>query len=79
MNIQLIQGEFSASDALALVTQLVNVKIKYHEGKIERENEEDTKFRESKIKRLQKELYEWREGIHAAGKPVKIEALIKVE
>ncbi len=34
MNIQLIQGEFNSNDALELITQLIHVKIKYHENKI---------------------------------------------
>ena len=62
MNIQLIQGEFSTKEALELITQMIHVKIKYHENKIaNNSNEEDTKYRESKIKRLQKELSDSKE------------------
>ena len=59
MNIQLIQGQFSAKDALDIITQMMHVKIKYHEEKIQHSsNEEDIKMRETKIKRLQRDLFE---------------------
>jgi hypothetical protein len=61
MNLQLISGQFPQQDALDIITQMVNVKIRYHEKKISgNSNEEDVKSREAKIKRLQKELYEIR-------------------
>lgn len=61
MNLQLISGQFPQQDALDIITQMVNVKIRYHEKKIAgNSNEEDIKNREAKIKRLQKELYEIR-------------------
>ncbi|OYU95208.1 MAG: hypothetical protein CFE21_12955 [Bacteroidetes bacterium B1(2017)] len=57
MNIHLIQGEFSSSDALELITELIHVKIKFHENKINTlSSEEDIKSRETKIKMLQNEL-----------------------
>lgn len=61
MNLQLISGQFPQQDALDIITQMVNIKIRYHEKKIVgNSNEEDIKNREAKIKRLQKELYEIR-------------------
>lgn len=61
MNIQLIQGEFNASEAVELITQMIHVKIKFHEQKINQDSsEEDVKYRESKIKHLQKELFQLR-------------------
>ena len=57
MNIQLIKGQFDPEDAIGIITQMIHVKIKYHENKIHRNsNEEDIKFRENKIKLLQKDL-----------------------
>ncbi|MDP2176110.1 MAG: hypothetical protein Q8K70_09410 [Bacteroidota bacterium] len=80
MNIQLIQGEFNSKDALELITQMIHIKIKYHESKISKNgNEEDVKNRESKIKRLQKELYELREIINLNSNNLKIEASILIE
>jgi hypothetical protein len=59
MKIQLLKGSFEAKDAVNLLTQMIHVKIKYHEGKINNlSNEEDIKFREGRIKQLQKDLYD---------------------
>ena len=80
MNIQLIQGEFNPKDALELLTQMIHIKIKYHENKIvNNSTEEDIKSRESKIKQLQKELYELRENINSKNKSYKIEGTIKID
>jgi len=80
MNIQLIQGEFNSNDAMELITQMVHVKIKYHENKINsNSNEEDIKTREVKIKRLQKELFELRKTIYSKTHMLNVEAIIKIE
>jgi hypothetical protein len=80
MNIQLIQGEFSSNDAIELIGQMVHVKIKYHENKINSlSNEEDIKTREAKIKRLQKELFELRKMINSKTNSVTVEAIINIE
>ena len=79
MNIQLLNGEFSSHDALELITQMIDTKIKYHENRInQNSNEEDIKNRESKIKRLQKELFEVRTTISSKIKNVKMDAVIKI-
>ncbi len=80
MNLQLIQGEFNSTDAIELIAQMVHIKIKYHENKINsNSNEEDIKIKESKIKHLQKELFELRKTINSKNNTVKIEAIIKIE
>jgi hypothetical protein len=80
MNIQLILGEFNAQDSLDLLTQMIHIKIKYHENKIlSNSSEEDIKSRESKIIRLQKELFELREIIKSKNKNFKIDGTIKIE
>ncbi len=80
MNIQLIQGEFSPGDALELITELIHMKIKFHESKIAKNtNEEDIKYRESKIKRLQKELFDFRNGISRKGQNLRLEAVITID
>ena len=77
MNIQLIQGSFSARDALEIITQMIHIKIKVHEGKISHSsNEEDIKVRETKIKRLQKDLYDIRNFIDSCGGKVTIQSEI---
>lgn len=80
MNIQLIQGQFDPNEAIALIAQMVHVKIKYHENKINsNSNEEDIKIREAKIKQLQKELFELRKSINSKTDSVKLEAIIKID
>jgi hypothetical protein len=54
MNFQLIEGGFEAKDALQILTELIDVKIRYHEGKINLlTQEEDIKMRETRIQKLQ--------------------------
>ena len=80
MNIQLIKGEFNSSEAIELLAQMVHVKIKYHEAKINSDSsEEDIKTRESKIKHLQKDLFELRKTINSKTDAVKVEAIINIE
>lgn len=79
MNIKLIQGEFSGYDAIELINQMIQVKIKYHENKINNQsNEEDIKSCEVKIKQLQNELFELRQN-YSSNKNLKVEAIIKIE
>ena len=64
MKAQLISGTFEKSDAIDLVTKMVNAKVKFHENKVKSTStEEDVKMREAKIKNLQNELYEIRNYI----------------
>jgi hypothetical protein len=80
MNIKLIQGEFNPGEALDIITQMIHVKIKYHENKISHlSNEEDIKSRETKIKRLQKELFDFRNNIAENNGNIKIDAIIQIE
>ena len=80
MNIQLIEGAFNPNDAIELIAQMINIKIKYHENKINSQsNEEDFKTREAKIRQLQKELFELRKAINLKTNRVKVEAIIKIE
>ena len=77
--IQLIQGHFKAKDAIDIITQMIHVKVKYHENKITNlSSEEDIKFCETKIKRLQKELYEFRKGIEGKSGNINLDAVIKI-
>jgi hypothetical protein len=64
MKKNIIQGQFTAKDAVELITQMIHVKIKFHEDKINQtQNEEDVKMREKRIKELQKDLFEIRENM----------------
>lgn len=80
MKLQLMQGKFSSRDALELITNMVHIKIKYHENKIANNtSEEDIKSRESKIKQLQKQLFELRETIVSNNGNLTIEGIINIE
>jgi len=79
MNIQLIEGQFKSSDALDLITQMIYIKIKFHENKISKsELEEDIKAREGKIIKLQKALFELRNTMGSISKGIKLNAVINV-
>ena len=80
MNIQILDGEFKSNEAIELITQMIHIKIKYHENKISLSQlEEDSKARETKIKRLQKDLYEFRNTIDSTTKVVKLKAIINID
>lgn len=80
MNIQLIQGNFNAKDALEIITQMIHVKVKYHENKISKnKNEEDIKFREDKIKRLLKDLYDCKKYMEEKGKKISVVATVEIK
>lgn len=80
MTIQLMEGEFNSNEALELITQMLHIKIKFHENKIGKsETEEDVKSREAKIKRLQKNLFELRNSICYNSSRVKLNAFINIE
>ena len=80
MTIQLIEGEFKSNEALDIITQMIHVKIKFHENKINSSaHEEDIKAREAKIKRLQKNLFELRNEILSTTKGISINSVITIE
>jgi hypothetical protein len=61
MQIQLIDGNFSAQESIELLSKIIQVKIQFHEQKIHKiSGEEEIKMRENRIKKLQKELAEVR-------------------
>lgn len=79
MDIQLIEGEFEAKDALEIIAQMIQVKIKYHEKKIDNmHHEEDIKLREKKIKNLQNVLHNCRNEIGNAASKLKMNAIISI-
>ena len=76
---QLIRGQFSAQDSIQLLTELVHIKIKYHESKIvSNSSEEDVKMREKRITTLQKDLFELRKAIQSNSGPVSIDSVLTI-
>lgn len=79
MMLHLIKGNYSQSEALDLLTQLIHVKIRFHENKIEKSHkEEDIKMRERRIKQLQKEFYEAKKFILSKGSKCELESEINI-
>lgn len=77
MNIQLIQGQFSPQEAIDIITQMIQVKIKFHENKINNSHgEEATKMREKRIKDLQKDLSTARKYIENQGENITLQSEI---
>jgi hypothetical protein len=78
--LQLIEGQFTKNETLTMITQMFEVKIKFHENKImNSHNEEDIKSRENKIKKLQKTLSDFRFFLNTKSDDVKINAAINIE
>jgi hypothetical protein len=77
MEMKLIEGNFSKTDALELVTQLFQVKINFHEKKISANSSlEDIKSREIKIKNLQQELSDFKLLINKNDRSIEIKSSI---
>lgn len=79
-DIKLIDGVFDAVEAMDLVTQLIHVKIKFHENKINQSSsEEDIKMRETRIKQLQRDVYEARQTLkHGRSERVRLSSTIQL-
>jgi len=79
MNVKLIEGHFTAKDALEIISQMIQVKIKFQEGKIERNaNAEDMKMREKRIKQLQEELHSLRNSLARNDKVLELNAAVQI-
>lgn len=77
MVVHLIEGNFDTKDALDILTKLIHVKIKFQEDKInESSSEEDINMRETRIKRLQKNLFDIRQHIESQTGQVSIQSSI---
>lgn len=79
MKVNIIKGTFNKVEAISLLTKMIEVKIKFQEDKIHvTQNEEDIKMRETRIKQLQKELFETRNFIDNHPEPISINAKIEL-
>lgn len=80
MQVSLINGQFTATEAINIITQMIQVKIRFHEDKIQPgSSQEDIKMREKKIKFLQHELAGLREYIRNNPEKINLKAEIQVE
>lgn len=78
--VQLIEGKFSREEAIDLLNALYNVKIRFHENRIDHQmNEEDIKIREKKIAALQSGLAASVAQINQIGNTISIESNIQIQ
>jgi len=79
MELQLIHGKFSSTETLKIISEMIQVKIRFNEDKIKNNsNEEDIKMRENKILKLQQELFELRAYLNHHKKNLDLHASIKI-
>lgn len=79
MNVQLIHGHFAPQDAIDIITRIIDVKITFHESKIQNHSsEEDITMREKRIHELQNSLAAIREQIKNAPASVNLEAVLQL-
>lgn len=80
MELHLIKGSFEKEEALELIQQMIQLKIKFHEKKIQQcEQEEDIKMRENRIKQLQNEFNQARALIQEKTTFCSIQSTIHIE
>lgn len=79
MNLSILNGHFNKQDAITLLTQMVHVKIAYHESSITKTSMmEDIKMHETRIKQLQKELQDVRNEINLLDGNIGLKGLIEI-
>jgi hypothetical protein len=79
MNLPLIKGRFSKAEAIDLLSQMMLVKIRYYENKIDKDlSEEDIKMRENLIKQIQKDYFRARAAILSGKNNCELDGEIKI-
>lgn len=79
MQLELLKGSFSRSEALDILTRMIQVKIQFYESKIERSHqEEDIKMRENRIKELQRQFYEAKKQLLESPEPCSLHAVVEI-
>lgn len=79
MTTQIIQGQYTTKEAIDLLTQLIKVKINFHETKMEAaQSKEEKKLWKSKIVELQKKLREINKQVKQYKKGIELESLIGI-
>lgn len=68
MNMKILEGQYATADALHMIGQLFQWKIRYHEERIAPDaSEEDIAMRERQISRLQHEWQQLRQALRGNG------------
>lgn len=77
---QLVTGSFHKDEALDILTRMVDLKIKFHENKIQQsDNPEDIKMRENRIKQLQRNLLETRNNLEHLNNRIELNSEIVIQ
>lgn len=80
MDVRIIDGVFSRQEAIDILSEMVRLKIRFHERRIElSSDEEDISHRESRIRELQHELQEARNSILAGEGTVSLGGSVNIE
>lgn len=80
MNITVAKGIYSSKDAEELITQIIHVKIKYHEMRASAggDDSRNVKMREKRIIQLQKDLFELRRYLQHNPDEIYLSTVIEV-
>ena len=79
ITLDLIKGRYSKEEAIEIVTQLIETKIRFNELKIKTlSNEEDISMRERRISELQEDLMRFRNQLLAGGESVHVSTSLKI-
>ena len=77
MNVSLLKGSFSPNDLEKIISELIHVKIKFHEAKIQSSDDEETmKMRRTASSGYRTTLSRVRTYLREAGPVVNVEAHI---
>jgi hypothetical protein len=80
VEIQLIQGSFSNTEATELLTRLLQMKIAFHEEKIALSSSpEDIRMRESRIRFLKAQIPEVQRAMADRGQVVRMKGTIEIQ
>ncbi len=80
MDIKLIEGKYTYTEALEIIIQMIHIKIRFHENKITGLcTEEDIKFREKRIKQLQRDLYDVEKFIKSKQGNISLKAIVQIQ
>lgn len=77
MKISLLKGSFAPKEMEKIITEFIQVKIKFHEEKIQSSDEEETmKMRENRIIKLQNDLKDLRTFLNNTDSLINVDAEI---
>lgn len=79
MKISLLKGSFTPKEIEKIITEFIQIKIKFHEQKIQSSDDEETmKMRENRIIKLQNDLKEVRVFLNDSESLINVDTDIKL-